>query len=187
MDPRAAPAPGDWDAVHGTWSFTVQDAANLTGASMRSISFWSGPAHVVTPDIAGGHRNRKWFSARNLVQLRVVSVLTERWIALNSLRALMRTAEHCRARQGDWFELRLETDRSPAKPDQQVELLVCAGPQDWKLFRFPTLRLGRPLVGDVPLVAASELVRECEDHEELRVVNMGRIKRLIGSRLIRRR
>src|SRR5262245_24938332 len=103
--------------------YTVQKAAKIIRVPERSITFWAGPARVLIPEIARGGRGRgnpKRFSPADFVGLRVTHELTQRWIALKTVRALM-TRSRDNGRQQ-----RLDPDYSDA-----ARAVVWRGPRDW--------------------------------------------------------
>ncbi len=102
-------------------AFTVQEAAWRAGVPARSVNFWSGPGKVLVPEINhAGKGSRKLFSERDLVRLRVVHLLAQRWIPLRTIRAAMRPK-----RLEDWF--------NPYGDVAPVELLVCHDERHWEL------------------------------------------------------
>src|SRR6266566_5937629 len=118
--PHTIPPPGNAGVLPASRGFSVKEAANITSVPSTSVNFWSGRAKVLTPEVAyAGRGSRKLFSERNLVQIRLTHLLTQRWIPLKTIRALMR-------RQMDWFNPRTDV-LGPA------ELLVCRGNVDWQL------------------------------------------------------
>lgn len=188
-----------------TWiKFAVKEAAQATEVPERSITFWGGPAKVITPEVAsGGKGRRKLFSARNLVQLRVTYLLTQRWIGLKTVRALMETARRERQHTGtDWFQLSLGRQADPT-PE---EFLTCTGTRTWHMWTsaLPTppepaqlvrrIQLGddarsAPAAPKAPAPPApptrprEDLWTELEHQEDAILVNLGRVKEAIVKRL----
>ncbi len=147
---------------------SVNVAARATRVPERSVSFWSGPAKILTPEVRGGGKgSRKLFSERNLVQLRVTHLLTQRWIALKTVRALMRAANReWKERRINWFQL----FPSPGAELPEVELLTCTEGGDWKRW---TSR-----------EASGGPWGELQRHEDAIVVNLRRVKEEILKQLI---
>ena len=144
--------------------FSVKEAAKLTSVPSTSVNFWSGRAKILTPDVANaGRGSRKLFSERNLVQIRVTHLLTQRWIPLRTIRALMR-------RNLDWFNPRAHV-WGPA------EILVCRGNVDWQLRSSGLSDQGQPSV------LLKELWLDLAAHEDVLVVNLAKVKRFILNRL----
>src|SRR5713101_401150 len=141
--------------------FPIGIAARATEAPQRSIHFWSGPAKVITPEVAyAGRGSRKLFSARNFVQIRVTYLLTQRWIPLGTIRALMQAAEKARIKnRGDWFEL-----LHPLAAGR-MEILTCTRVRDWKRW---TWDLTDPTTSAQNQLAPSDFLRELPDEDDLR-------------------
>jgi MerR HTH family regulatory protein len=144
--------------------FSVKEAAKLTSVPSTSVNFWSGRAKILTPDVANaGRGSRKLFSERNLVQIRVTHLLTQRWIPLRTIRALMR-------RNLDWFNPRIRVWGA-------AEILVCRGNVDWDLRSSGLSDQGQPSV------LLKELWLDLAAHEDVLVVNLAKVKRFILNRL----
>jgi hypothetical protein len=144
--------------------FSVKEAAKLTSVPSTSVNFWSGRANILTPDVANaGRGSRKLFSERNLVQIRVTHLLTQRWIPLRTIRALMR-------RNLDWFNPRIRVWGA-------AEILVCRGNVDWHLRSSGLSDQGQPSV------LLKELWLDLAAHEDVLVVNLAKVKRFILNRL----
>jgi DNA-binding transcriptional MerR regulator len=144
--------------------FSVKEAAKLTSVPSTSVNFWSGRAKILTPDVANaGRGSRKLFSERNLVQIRVTHLLTQRWIPLRTIRALMR-------RKLDWFNPRTLV-WGP------VQILVCRGNVDWHLRSSGVSDQGQPSG------LLEELWHDLAAHEDVLVVNLAKVKRFILNRL----
>jgi len=155
---------GNAGVLPASRGFSVKEAAKLTSVPSTSVNFWSGRAKVLTPEVAyAGRGSRKLFSERNLVQIRLTHLLTQRWIPLKTIRALMR-------RQMDWFNPRTDV-WGPA------ELLVCRGNVDWQLHGSGLSAQGQPTV----LLKA--LWHDVEAHEDVLVVNLAKVKSFILERL----
>jgi hypothetical protein len=144
--------------------FSVKEAAKLTSVPSTSVNFWSGRAKILTPDVANvGRGSRKLFSERNLVQIRVTHLLTQRWIPLRTIRALMR-------RNLDWFNPRIRVWGA-------AEILVCRGNVDWDLRSSGLSDQGQPSV------LLKELWLDLAAHEDVLVVNLAKVKSFILNRL----
>jgi len=143
--------------------FSVKEAARITRVPATSVNFWSGRAKVLQPEIAHrGKGSRKLFSARNLVQIRVTYLLTQRWMPLTTVRALIK--------RGHWFDLQ----QSAWGP---VEILVCRQTREWHLRSSGVTPAGRP----TRLLDA--LWDDLADREDIIVVNLARVKRMIREAL----
>jgi DNA-binding transcriptional MerR regulator len=141
----------------GTRSFSVKEAAKITRVPRSSVNFWSGRAKVLMPEVAyAGRGSRKLFSERNLVQIRLVHLLTQRWIPLKTVRALVKKLH--------WFDPR-DHVWGPA------EIVVCRGNTDWQLRSTGVTEEGQPTA----LLEA--LWKDVTAHEDLLVVNLAKVKR----------
>ena len=132
--PRTTDPPGSTVLRQTSRGFSVNEAAQITSVPSTSMNFWSGRANVLTPEVAyAGRGSRRLFSERNLVQIRLTHLLTQRWIPLKTIRALMR-------RQADWFNPRAHV-WGPA------EILVFRGNVDWQLRSSGLSQGGQPSEG----------------------------------------
>ena len=162
--PHTIHPPGNAGVLPASRGFSVKEAAKLTSVPSTSVNFWSGRAKILTPDVAyAGRGSRKLFSERNLVQIRVTHLLTQRWIPLRTIRALMR-------RKLDWFNPRTLA-WGPA------EILVCRGNVDWHLRSSGLSDQGQPST------LLAELWHDLAAHEDVLVVNLAKVKRFILKRL----
>jgi hypothetical protein len=73
--------------------FTVQEASAATGCTAPALQNWSGPAKAITPAVAHPQRVRtpKLFDWNNLVQIRVLTILSERRVEQAAWHALRQT------------------------------------------------------------------------------------------------
>jgi hypothetical protein len=75
--------------------FTVHDASAATGCQESALQFWSGPGRAITPGVAVAQpkapRLPKLFDTRNLVQIRVLTILSERGLGQEVWRALQQS------------------------------------------------------------------------------------------------
>lgn len=141
--------------------FTVQEAARITGASERNIRFWAGPAVVITPEVADPkvQRSPKLFSPRNLFQLAVVKILTDRWIGLDVLRGMLQK------RKVDWWKSDL----------RQTEVIVFRDGKNWEYRFTPVPPPGNSLPEDI----LKPLEKDIVDAEDMVIVNLSKVKRRI--------
>lgn len=143
--------------------FSVKEAAQITRVPPSSVNFWSGRAKVLRPEVAyAGRGSRKLFSERNLVQIRLTHLLTQRWIPLKTIRALMRKVHWFSPRDHVW---------GPA------EILVCRGNVDWQLRSSGLSEEGQPTA----LLEA--LWKDLDKHEDILVLNLAKVKGFILERL----
>jgi len=143
--------------------FSVKEAARITGVPATSVNFWSGRAKILRPEIAyRGKGSRKLFSARNLVQIRVTYLLTQRWIPLATVRALIKKSY--------WFDLQ-QSAWGPA------EILVCRRTSEWHLRSSGVTAAARP----TELLDA--LWDDLANREDIIVVNLARVKHTIREAL----
>jgi hypothetical protein len=141
--------------------FTVQEAARITGASERNIRFWAGPAAVITPEVADPkvQRSPKLFSPRNLFQLAVVKILTDRWIGLDVVRGMLQK------RKVDWWKSDL----------RQTEVIVFRDGKNWG-YRFTPVP---PPGNSLPEGILEPLEKDIVDAEDVVIVNLSKVKRRI--------
>jgi DNA-binding transcriptional MerR regulator len=67
-------------------AFTTQQVAAITGATLRSIQWWS-ERHVLKNH---GHGHRRWFDSLELIRAFVCHRLRERKVSLATIRAILR-------------------------------------------------------------------------------------------------
>src|SRR2546422_820064 len=87
-------------------AFTVQETSAATGVTVSTLHYWTGPARVITPEIAhpGVQRAPKLFSSQNLVQIATLKILSARGLGLDVWQALQQVA------QPAWWDLRTEDE-----------------------------------------------------------------------------
>src|SRR5262249_10695681 len=109
--------------------FTVQEAAQIVGASERNIRFWSGPSEVVTPAVANPRRRRtpRLFSRENLLQLAVGQALSDYGIGLDVARGAVREMSERQQGRPSVFQ-RLRTNR------KTKAVLMCGRDKEWWWF-----------------------------------------------------
>src|SRR5262249_24225012 len=110
--------------------FSVKEAAGITGVPATSVNFWTGRAKILRPEIAyRGKGSRKLFSAKHRGQMRVMFLLTQGWIRLDTARALIKKSH--------WFAL-----QQPA--GGPAEILVCRRTSEWHLRSSGVTAAARP-------------------------------------------
>ena len=153
--------------------FTVQEAAKIVGTTERNVRFWSGPAGIVTAEISNPQiqRSPKLFSRRNLLELRIVTVLAQRGIGLDHIRrALTSLAEKI-----DQHPSIIE--RLLKKPETQ-SLLAWNSLKTWRLTAWDE---DSEKAGE-NIIAAQNVYREIVRSEVTIVVNIGLLARRILAR-----
>ena len=143
-------------------AFTVQDAAQLTGAEKRNIRYWVG-IKVLKAEVqdAQVQRTPKLFSLKNVFQIGTVELLSEWAVPHDLLRNIMEKAEI-------W---------SPGI--EGTEMLVLKWPGMWK-YQFSPEPLSKERL---PLMLSVFLASLIAQSEDILVVNLSNIKRRILAQL----
>jgi hypothetical protein len=137
--------------------YSVQQASAATGVTTTNIHYWTGPAHVITPEVAHPQiqRSPKEFSVENLVELAVLKLLSERGVGLDAMRGLQQTVRPA------WRDLTTEAS----------EILVFTEGKSWHYLK------------GSPEQVQEQLVKELLQGRDAVVINLGQVKKELRAKV----